>query len=278
MRVLSSIGIFSETEGRFSLTPLGSLLQTGPDTLKAMVLHLGEAPSWQAWGDLLHSVKTGENAFRHVHGMEVFPFYAQHPESNKIFNDAMTNYSEVVSAAIVKAYDFSSFKKVIDIGGGHGGLLTAILKENTDAKGVLFEIESAIEGAKSRLRLEGLAERCELVSGDFFESVPADGDAYILKTIIHDWDDARATTILKNIHRAMAEDGKLLLVETVIPSGNDPSFSKLGDLHMLVMTGGRERNEMEYRMLFNAAGFRLTKIIPTESFVSIVEGVKTSNR
>ena len=277
LRALSGIGLFSEdANGRFALTPLGATLQDGPNSVRAMVLHLGESASWQAWGELLHSIQTGETAFKHAHGMEVFPYYAQHAESNAVFNEAMTNYSEAVSAAVTQAYDFSRAGTIVDIGGGHGSLLAAILKANPSSKGILFDLPPAVADAGKRIETEGLTRRCELTGGDFFESVPQGGDVYILKSIIHDWDDQRAIRILKNIHRAMKPDGKLLLVETVIPPGNEPSPAKLGDLHMLVMTGGCERSRAEYGALFDAAGFQLVNVIPTQSMVSIVEGVKSS--
>ena len=275
LRALAGLGLFVEDEGgRFSLAPLGACLQDGPNSVRAMVLHLGESASWRAWGELLHSVKTGETAFKHVHGMEVFPFYAQHAESNEVFNEAMTNYSEAVSAAVAAAYDFSGAGTIVDIGGGHGSLLTSILKVSPNSRGILFDLPEAVAEAVERIEGEGLKERCVPVGGDFFESVPEGGDLYILKSIIHDWDDSRSLSILRNIHRAMQPDGKLLLVETVIPQGNEPSPAKLGDLHMLVMTGGCERTEAEFAALFEASGFKLTGIIPTESMVSIVEGVR----
>ncbi|HEX8142868.1 MAG TPA: methyltransferase [Pyrinomonadaceae bacterium] len=275
LRALAGLGLFLEDEqGRFTLTPLSNTLQTGPGSVRAMILHLGEQPSWLAWGDLLRSVQTGETAFPRVNGMEVFPFYAAHPESQEPFNHAMTEASEVMSAAVTQAYDFSQFGKVVDVGAGHAGLITAILKSSPKVKGIAYDLPAVVEGAGERIEAEGLAGRCEAVGGDFFHSVPAGGDAYTLKMIIHDWDEARALSILRNIHGAMKDDGKLLIVETVIPEGNEPSFSKLGDLHMLVMTGGQERTAAQYQKLLDAAGFSLTRIIPTQSIVSIVEGIK----
>jgi O-methyltransferase domain/Dimerisation domain len=264
LRALASIGVFAEEgNGRFGLTELAATLQSGPGSIRAMVLHLGERPSWDAWGDLLRSVQTGETAFARVHGMEVFPFYAEHPESQEPFNQAMT-----------EAYDFSQFCKVVDVGGGHGGLMTAILKKSDAVKGAVFDMPAVVEGARPRIEAEGFDGRCEIVAGNFFDSVPEGGDAYTLKMIVHDWDEERALAILRNIHRAMKADGKLLVIETVIPEGNEPAFSKLGDLHMLIMTGGRERTAAEYAKLFDEAGFKLTSVIPTQSIISIVEAVK----
>ena len=277
MRVLASVGVFAEEgERRYRLTPLSELLQTGPQAMRPMLIHLCEGPSWGAWGELLHSVETGETAFPHANGAEVFPFYAEHTESAEPFNAAMTAYSTVVSEAVTRAYDFSPFHKVVDVGGGHGHLLSSILKSAPQARGVLFDLPAVVEGAQSRVRSEGLEGRCEIVGGDFFESVPEGGDAYVLKTIIHDWDEERALAILRNIHRSMKDDGKLVLVETVIEQGDAPSFSKLSDLHMMVMTGGQERTEAEYATLFERAGFKLTRIVATESLMGVVEGVRIS--
>jgi len=256
------------------LTPLSEQMVSGPKSMRPMIIHLGEAPSWRAWGELLHSVETGGTAFPHANGAEVFPFYAAHPESAGPFNEAMTAYSAVVTEAVINAYDFSPFRKIVDVGGGHGHLLTSILRAAPEASGVIFDLPAVVEGARARVEDEGLTNRCEIAGGDFFESVPEGGDAYVLKTIIHDWDEERALAILRNVHRAMKDDGKLLLIETVIEDGDGPSFSKLSDLHMMIMTGGQERTAAEYAALYERAGFRLTRVLPTESLIGVVEGVK----
>ncbi len=274
LRALASVGVFVEDErGRFALTPLSEILRTdAPASLRAFAtVELGEE-HYPAWGDLLHSVRTGEIAFDHAFGMPIWKFFEQHPENAKTFNEAMTGTTNVVNDAVLSSYDFSLFRKIVDIGGGHGSFIASILKANSQMKGILFDAPPVIAGALSRIEDEGIADRCEVVAGDFFQSVPADCDAYILKWIIHDWDDERSITILKNCRRAMTEKGKLLLVEAVVPNGSEPHFSKFIDLNMLVMTGGRERTEAEYRTLLEASGFRLTRIIPTQSPVSIVEG------
>ncbi|HKC64705.1 MAG TPA: methyltransferase [Pyrinomonadaceae bacterium] len=259
LRALAGLGIFAEDEQkRFTLTPLAEPLQTGPNSFRAMAIHLAENSSWKAWGNLLESVRTGESAFKLANGVEVFPYYAEHKESFEPFNEAMTNLSEAVIKAVVPAYDFSSIRKLVDVGGGHGSLLAAILKANPGTRGVLFDLPTVVEGAKERLEMEGVLDRAEVVGGDFFDSVPSGGDAYMMKLIIHDWDEERAVRILKNCHSAMEDGGRLLLVETVVPEGNEPSFAKMMDLQMLVMTGGRERTEAEYRDLFASGGFRLT--------------------
>jgi SAM-dependent methyltransferase len=275
LRALASLGIFAEVENkRFTMTPLAETLQSGPGSMRGMIIHLVEPASWRAWGELLYSVQTGQTAFPHAHGMEIFDYYAQHPESFEPFNEAMTNFSGGVTQAIINGYDFSSIEKLVDVGAGHGSLLTAILKANPQMKGIAFDVEKAVEGARQRIAAEGLTERCEAVAGDFFESVPSGGDAYTMKHIIHDWDDERSIRILKNCHRAMKDDGRLLLIEFVIESGNKPSLGKLMDINMLAMPGGLERTEDEYRELFAAAGFKLMRIIPTEAPISIIEGVK----
>ncbi len=217
-------------------------------------------------------MKTGEIGFDRAFGMPVWKFFEQNPENAKTFNDAMTGFTLTVNDAVLSSYDFSSISKIVDVGGGHGSLITSILKANPQMKGVLFDAPPVIEGARQHIKVEGIVERCEAVAGDFFELVPGGGDAYIVKWIIHDWDDERSVSILQNCHRAMAENGRLLLVEAVVPHGREPHFSKYMDLNMLIMTGGRERTEDEYRTLLEASGFRLTRIIPTESPMSIIEG------
>jgi len=276
LRALASVGVVvQDDQGRFSSTPLLATLQTDvPGSLRAFATtELGEE-HYPAWGELMHSVKTGEIAFDHHFGVPIWEFFAQHPENARIFNDAMSGISDATTAAVLAAYDFSSIRKLVDVGGGHGRLITAILKANPKMKGVLFDAPPVIEGARPQIEAAGMADRCELVVGNFFELVSSGGDAYILKWIIHDWDEEKSTAILKNCHRAMTEGGKLLLVEAVVPMGSEPHFSKFIDLNMLVMTGGRERTEDEYRALLAASGFKLTRIIPTASPMSVVEGVR----
>ncbi len=274
MRTLASVGVFTEIDGgRFGLTPLAAVLQTGvPDSMRALAIMLGEE-SYRAWGELLYSVKTGEPAFDHMYKMRRFEYLGQHPEATDVFNKAMTALFGRVHSAVVKAYDFSGFSKIVDVGGGNGFLITLILKANPGMTGLLFETPAVIQDAKKHIEAAGLAGRCETVAGDFFESVPEGGDAHILSHVIQGFDDDRSVTILLNCRRAMAKNGKLLLVERVISPGNEPSFGKLLDLQMLVVTGGRERTEAEYRTLLVSAGFRLASVIATESGESVIEGV-----
>ena len=274
MRALASVGIFAENEqGCFTLTPLATYLQTDvPNSIRAFAISFGEE-HYRAWGDIIHSIQTGGSAFENLYGMPVFQYYAQNPEAGKTFDEAMTSVSATDKTEIAAEYDFSSISKLVDVGGGHGSLLASILKANPTMEGILFDRPSVIEGAKSVIEAEGVSKRCQIVAGNFFESVPS-GDAYILKYVIHLLDDERAIAILKNCHRAMAENGKLLLVERLIPPGNEPFWGKFLDIHMLIgISGGRERTKMEYQALYEASGFKLTKIITTKSNVSVIEGV-----
>ena len=276
LRALASLGVFAETQpNHFTLTPLAACLQSDtPNSVRACVIMQGEV-NYQAWGEFMHSVQTGGSSFEHIYGMNLYEYLAQNPESAKIFDDAMTNLSVIQSAAIAASYDFSSIQTLVDIAGGQGLLIASILKSNPTLKGVLFDQPPVIERAKRFLEAEGVLERCQLAAGNFFESVPEGGDAYILKYIIHDWDDERAIAILKQCHKVMPANGKILVAEQVIPPANEPFMGKLLDLQMLVMTdGGRERTEAEYRALFEKAGFKLTRIVPTQREVSIVEGIR----
>ena len=255
LRALAGIGWFEEdASGRFGPTSLTSGLQTGvPGSLRHLAMtELGEE-HYPAWGDLLFSVKTGELAFNRVFGMANWEFWAGHPENAQIFNQAMSEVTAVLEPAVLEALDFSPFDKIVDVGGGRGTLMASILRAYPNARGVVLDLPHVIELGRQHIDHQGLSARCELVPRDFFEGVPQGGDAYILKWVIHDWDDERSIAILKNCHRAMSPNGKLFVVEAVIPPGNEPFFHKFMDLNMLVMTGGRERTEAEYRTLFEAA-------------------------
>ena len=275
LRALSSVGIFYEgDDGRFALTPMAECLLTdAPGSMHAWALVMGESYAAQMWSGLLDSVRTGETAFDHVHGIGCFDYFVRHPEQGRLFDAAMTSLSAPEIPGVIAAYDFSEVSTLVEIAGGHGSFLGAILEAYPTMKGVLSDVPSVIDGAHRHLGAARLADRCAVVAIDFFESVPSGGDAYILKHIIHDWNDTRATTILKNCHRAMTRNAKLLLVEMVIPPGNDPEFAKWLDVGMLVLTGGCERTEIEYRDLLSAAGFRITRIVPTRSPVSVIEAV-----
>jgi O-methyltransferase domain/Dimerisation domain len=274
LRALASVGVFAQGgDGCFALTPMAECLQAdAPGSMRAWALMMGSY-AFQPWGELLHSVKTGETAFDHVHGMGFFDYLGRHAEEGRLFDESMTNFSGPEIAAIVSAYDFSGIGTLVDVAGGHGSLLSAILKANPAMKGVLADMPAVIEGARRHFEASHLADRCTAAPINFFESVPAGADAYLMKHIIHDWDDRRSNTILKNCHRAMAGKGKLLLAETVMVSGNHPEFGKWLDLAMLVYAGGCERTQEQYRDLLAAGGFRLTRIVPTESPLSVIEAV-----
>jgi hypothetical protein len=276
LRALAPIGILTQDESnRFGITPLSETLRSDiSGSLRAFALtELGEE-HYPAWGEVLYSVRTGGIAFDHVFGETCWEFFARHPDNAKIFNDAMSGLTAQANEALHAAYDFAGINTIVDVGGGHGGLITSILKRNPDMRGILFDLPPVIEGARSPLQDSGVGDRCQPIGGSIFESVPAGGDAHILKWIIHDWNDEQSVTILKNCHRALGENGKLILVEAVVPEGNEPHFSKFIDLNMLVMTGGRERTEEQFRKLYEASGFRLTRVIPTDSPFSVIEGVR----
>lgn len=274
LRALAGVGVFAETATHtFELTPLSTVLRSDvPNSIRNFAILMGEDWLWRNYGELMHSVTTGVPAQNYVHGMRSFEFFTHNAAAGAVFNRAMTSLSQAAVPAIVGSYDFSAMDKLVDIAGGHGLLLAAILKANPHLHGVLFDLPFVIEGAGALLEKEGIRSRVELASGDFFKSVPAGADAYMMKHIIHDWDDESSIRILSNIGTAMNPGGKVLIVEMVIPEGNVPSPAKAMDLQMLVMESGKERTQEEYRKLLKAAGFRLTRIVPTKSPYSIIEG------
>ncbi len=277
LRALASVGVFAEqADHRFALTPLAECLRSDrPGSQRSLAIMMGEE-HFHAWCELLYSIQTGQSAFAKLFGMPVFDFLSRHPEQARIFDEAMVGVHGRETAAMLDAYDFSAIGVLADVGGGNGSLLTAVLKRYPAMQGILYDLPGVVERAKAGIASAGLAGRCRAIGGSFFESVPAGADAYLMRHIIHDWDDAQSKTILQNIHRAMGPGGKLLLVEGVVPPGNDPSFTKLLDLNMLVLPGGKERTEAEYRALYGSAGFRLTRIVPTKSEVSVIEGERQS--
>jgi hypothetical protein len=275
LRALASIGVFVESAGqRFGLTPLAECLRSDvPGSQRALAIMNGEE-FYQAWGDLLYSVQTGKPAFEEILEMPLFDFLARNAHKGHVFDEAMVSVHGRETAAMLDAYNFSGISVLADIGGGNGSLLQAVLTRHRSLRGILYDLAHVVERARHSVQAAGLAERCQVIGGNFFQSVPAGADAYLLRHIIHDWDDAKATTILKNVHQAMGKGGKLLLIEGVIPPGNDPSFTKLLDLTMLVIPGGKERTEPEYQDLFARAGFQLTRIVPTPTEISVIEGEK----
>ena len=277
LRALASVGVFAETKDkRFKLTPLAVTLQKAvPGSMHAAALMFGEKYQEDSWAELLHGVKTGEIPFLKAHGVSLFEYLEKHPEDLKTFGETMTSVSSTENPAIAAAYKFSGIRTLVDVGGGNGSLLATILRANPKLKGVLFDLPSVSTRAKQdrHVTAKGIAERSTLESGDFFEAVPKGGDAYIMKRTLHDWDDERCAKILANCCAAMSEKGRVLVVESVIPPGNDPDRGKLLDMQMLII-GGRERTKREFATIFGEAGLKLTRVVPTKCPLSIVEGVR----
>jgi len=277
LRALASVGIFaSDPHGRFHLTRLAQTLRSDhPESLRNFALMLVDDYNWSAWGALEHSVRTGTSAFEHVHGAPAFLWMREHPEKEKMFSASMASLSAVENAAVARAYAFAKLRKVVDVGGAHGHLLAAILRSYIKVRGVLFDQPPVIEeaGRTGFISAADVAGRCEAVGGDFFESVPAGADAYVLKYIIHDWDDEKGVRILQNCRKAMAEEGRVLVVDHVVAAGNKFDWGKLIDINMMVMMGSKERTKDEFRQLFARAGLRLKRVIRTASSLSILEGV-----
>jgi O-methyltransferase domain/Dimerisation domain len=275
LRVLAMKGIFAETDSRtFALTSPAEFLCSGHrNTQRDTVVWLSDPFHLHVNEELMHSMKTGQPAVERVTGKAVFEFFANDQVENVRFHNAMTNLSASFLPALFEAYDFSRFSTVVDVAGGHGYTICEILRRYPGVKGILFDLHPVVEGAEHRICELALESRCQMVGGDFFQSVPKGGDAYVMKMIIHDWDDERALVILKHCREALrgTPKGKLILLEMVLPPGNEFSPSKLIDIEMLLMTGGRERTAQEFRDLLARAGFRLTQIVPTKSPYCVVE-------
>jgi ubiquinone/menaquinone biosynthesis C-methylase UbiE len=272
LRGLASVGIFAaDDQGRFGLTEMARCLIEGPMSQRAVALMLS-GEHYASWGELLYSVQTGKPAFDKIYGKPIFDWLTEHPDEAKIFDAAMTGFHGEETQRIIDAYDFSQFGTVVDIGGGNGSVLTPLLQRNKNVHGILFDLANVIERARPQLASAGIADRCDAVAGDFFKAIVPGGDAYFMRHIIHDWTDEQCTTILRNIRKVIPPHGKLLVCEMVIPPGNEPHVGKLLDLNMLVIPGGRERTAEEYDTLFAGAGFKLERIVPTKSTVSVVEG------
>ncbi len=278
MRLLVSLGVFVEWEdGRFGLTPLSELLRSDiPGSMRSFVLLFAGVAIQDGWKELEYCLRTGNPAFRRLYpDDDAFSFMARNPEQAAVFDEAMAAFAPMTSAALAASYDFSRFGKIVDVGGGNGALMIGILNANPKLQGIVFDRADAAASARKNLAAAGLASRCEVVAGDFFKDVPRGGRAYLLKHIIHDWNDDRAVAILKNCRRAMPPDGTLLIIEGVYPRRIEQSESGRGatatDINMLVSTGGRQRPEAEFREILKASSFRLEKIIPTRARASIIE-------
>jgi hypothetical protein len=274
LRLLSSVGVFADLGSRrFALTPLSECLRSsGAGSMNSWVKMVGQKVWMHTWAASSYSVRTGEPALAPTIGAELFDYYAAHPEEGDVFNKAMDDHGRRVAEAIIQAYDFSGIDTIVDIGGGHGTMIAAILNAYSGMKGILFDLPHVVAGSEAHIRNAGVASRCEIRGGDFFQSVPA-ADAYLLRWIIHDWDHDRALAILRNCRAEMKETDRLLLIEAVVPTGDAPHASKMLDFVMLVAFGGQERTETEYADLLREAGFRLSRIVPTGSALSVIEGL-----
>jgi hypothetical protein len=277
LRALTSVGVFRrDADGRYANSPLSEVLRSDvPESIRGAAHMICDREHWHAHGNMLQSVKTGEIAFDYTFGMPVFPYYAQNPEPARVFDEAMTSFNNPIGKAVAAAYDFSEAETIADIAGGHGLLLATILGANPRAAGILFDQPQVIAGADAVLQAEGVGERVEKVAGDFFKEIPVEADIYLMKFIIHDWNDEQSVEILNNLAKSAKPGAKVLLVESVVEEEeNVPSMSKVMDLNMLAMTGGKERTASEYAALFEKTGFKLTRVIPTPSPMQIVEAVK----
>ncbi len=272
LRALCTVGLFSHVgKDSFELTALGARLRPGvPGSMHAQALISGDLRH-EPWGSILHTAKTGEPAFRKVHGTDPYSFLKQHPDLAAEFNRAMAEWSSQSAITVARAYDFSSFECVVDVGGGNGALLEGILTASTKPRGVLFELPHVLEAARRRLSTRPVAGRIEFVAGNFFESVPAGGDAYIMSQVVCNWSDEEAVRLLSNCRSAMKPGNKLLICELDIPAGNEPSLGKLLDIHMLAHTTGGGRTSDELLPLLERAGFRLDRIVRTSGPATIVE-------
>lgn len=276
LRALASVGIFAEdAESRFSLTSLAEYLRSDvPDSSREFAIMAG-SEMYASWGGLLGAVETGEAAFDKTFGMPVFHYLTERHDRGRVFDAAMTSVHGRETGAMLDAYDFSPFETVVDVGGGAGLMLAGILERHPTMKGVLFDMPAVADRARATLSAAGVAERCRIAQGDFFTSVPEGGQVYVLRHILHDWDDGAAVAILRNCRQAMGPAGRVLVVESVIPPGNEPSFGKWLDLMMLIV-GGRERTHAQYERIFGDAGLRLTRAVPTAAEVSVLEGVSAA--
>lgn len=273
MRMLTGIGVFAAAEGgRYGLTPLSERLREDtPGSLKHMFIAETDGVHWRSWERVADAVRTGLPRPLPVFGKAAFDYYSEHKDEGEQFGRAMANISGFASRAVLDAYDFSGFKTILDVGGGNGSMVLAILKRYPQAKGIVSDLPYIETQARESIRQAGMADRCRFEAADFFQRVPEGADAHVLKTVVHDWNDEETLRLLKSCRSAIAPDGRLLVLEVVVPEGSSPDFSHLMDLNMLVMTGGLERTAKEYESLLALAGFRLTRIVPTASPFSVIE-------
>ena len=273
LRFLISRGIFTrDGDGRYELTPLADVLRSdAPASMTAIARFVGSRQLREQWSFLTEAIRTGTSVVPALRGKSFFDYLGDDLEFGEIFNNAMTSLSGLSIGPVVDAYDFTSYGTIVDVAGGHGRMLAAILASAPDAQGVLYDLPEVVAGAPPLLRELGVAERVRLAEGSFFDGVPAGGDAYVLKHIIHDWDDDPSLQILRNVRSAATSGAALLLVEMVIPEDDSPANGKLTDMEMLLINNGRERTAVEYGRMLDAAGFEMTRVVDTASPLSIIE-------
>ena len=275
MRTLASLGVLTEQAGqRFALTDLGRALKTGaPGSARSTVIYSGSPAPQSGWDNLAYSVETGKSGFEKAQGVPVFDYLAQHPDEASLFSEMMIGLHNQEPPAVAAAYDFSTFKTIADVGGAAGNMLAGILARHAGPRGILFDRPHVVSDAPALLDAKGVSDRVTIEAGDFFKSVPVGADAYVLSHIIHDWSEDRCLTILDHVRKAMSPAGRLLIVEMVLAAGDAPHPGKILDMVMLAQFGGQERTEAEYGVLLGKAGFRMTRVVPTNSAASIVEAV-----
>jgi hypothetical protein len=274
MRALSSLGLFvQEAPHRFCIAELAMpLLSDAPGTIRPVAILRGEESNWKPWAELLYALKTGENAFTHVFGTNLFDYYNANPDAAASFNETMSISTNQTVNTLFEYFDFSSSRKFVDLGGGHGHLIAALLNRYPSATGIVFDMPYVVDDARRYIESAGLAARCQVVGGNFFESIPQGADTYILRHIVHDWNDERAGILLRNCRSSMGDTGKVLLLERVVPFKGGRSV-KINDVHMMLQTpGGRERTEAEFQELLTRSGFQLDKMIPSGEDSYILEG------
>jgi O-methyltransferase domain len=276
LRAIAAVGVFAEqSDGRIALTPLAEYLRSDvPGTMRHMAIMTGEEFMWRPYGHLVHALRTGEQPFEHVYGERVFDYMERHPQLESVFNNAMTAFTEESAEEIAADLDLTSSRVVADLGGGHGHLVASLLRANPALEGILFDRPHVVEGAGDVLRRLGVEDRIARVGGDFFREVPRGADTYVLRTCLHDWSDDESERILRNVRAALdgRPDGRLVILEAVVSTGNEWDFGKLMDIEMLVNVGGRERTEDEWRRLLERSGFELTGVEPTMPPLSIIDG------
>jgi ubiquinone/menaquinone biosynthesis C-methylase UbiE len=279
LRMLASYGVFTEVTPRtFGLTQLGDTLRTGvPGSLRAFARYCGLAERQHALVELAYSVRTGLPAFDHVHGTNWWSYLTANPQHNALFNDAMGYLARQLHAATIETYDLSNVRRLVDVGGGHGHLVSTIIRRYPSINAVVFDQPHVVAGAEEVLTEAGIGDRVEFVGGDFFDSVPTNADAYVLSMILHDWSDTEAVAILRNVRQAMDPAGKILVIDAVIPDGDNAHFGKMLDIIMLACHTGRERTEAEFTSLFEAAGLRHFETRITSSPTSVIVAVPAEN-